>query len=83
MSNCKRDCRCVICSKTDEKLNSLRPKRHLPQHVLEQIRAKSFKREQEDLAQGIMLVECPRCHHSVRIKVGPMFSCTACGSVVT
>lgn len=80
--NPKGGCTCSRCLAADEKLEELYPKRRVPRFVLAQMSEKRTRQESFDMTQGIMTIQCPKCKHNVKVKIGPKITCTACGAII-
>lgn len=76
--NHKAFCRCIRCVDAKLKLQSGKPKRFLPKHVMNEILEKSAKQEELMLFKGYILQECPACLHHSYMKISPVMKCLLC-----
>jgi Zn finger protein HypA/HybF involved in hydrogenase expression len=54
------------------------PKRRVPRAVLEEYKEKKAREEFNEQLAGYMEIECPHCHHSSKMKIGPIMFCPKC-----
>ena len=84
ISNHRANCYCKLCQLAREKEEQLspKPKRKVPRAVMEAWKEKQAKQQELELWNGVMSIECPHCHHFVKVKVGPTIKCTACAKEI-
>jgi len=79
----KAYCRCKHCEEGRRLEKSLRPSRYVPKFVMEQIKQKSYQKEEEMLKAGYFLIECPYCRHSAYTKISSVMKCSCCCKILT
>jgi rubrerythrin len=78
-SQCMSNCQCDRCRAANKVLNKGKVKRFLPQSVRIEIEEKRAQQESLDLFNGRMSMQCPKCSHYSKFKIGPIMSCPRCG----
>lgn len=69
-------CNCPLCKEAYR--TSQKMKRNIPQSVRLQLQEKNAKREEEDMKKGLMEIECPSCHHFIKVKIARQIRCYRC-----
>ena len=75
---CIKNCQCSKCLQANAILNSGKPKRYVPQHILNQMQAKRQAEQELQLWRGYINIQCPKCQHYVDMKIGPQMQCPRC-----